>query len=223
MSFKLFMNAVIKMIAGVVLTGLLIFLPAGTLMFLQGWILILVLFIPMFIAGIVMMFKCPELLKLRLDAKEKQKEQSFIIKLSAIMFAAGFIVAGLDFRYKLSDMPKSFTIVAIFVFISAYLMYAEVVRENKFLSRTIEVQEKQTVVSAGLYSLVRHPMYLSTVLLFLSMPVILGSFWAFLIFSIYPFIIVKRIRYEELFLEQELKGYKDYKQKVKYRLIPYIW
>ena len=169
------------------------------------------------------MFKNPDLLKSRLDAKEKQKEQSLVVKLSGLMFLAGFVVAGLDFRFGWLPLPKSVTIGAAVVFVLAYALYAEVLRENAYLSRTIEVQENQTVVDTGLYSIVRHPMYAATLLLFLSMPLVLGSLISFVIFLAYPFIIAKRIKHEEEFLEKELIGYKEYKQKVKYRLIPFIW
>ena len=177
----------------------------------------------MFFAGIVMMFKNPELLKRRLNAKEKQKEQSLVVKLSGIMFIAGFIVAGLDFRFGLSFLPKFVVVIATLVFLGAYMLYAEVIRENMYLSRTIEVQENQKVIDTGLYGIVRHPMYSTTILLFLSMPIILGSIYSFLIFLAYPLIIAKRIKYEEVFLEKELDGYQEYKQKVRYRLMPFVW
>ena len=223
MTVRLFAQAIIKITLGIILTGLLIFLPAGTLNFSNGWLLMVVLFVPMFLAGIIMMFKNPELLKNRLRAKETQKEQSFVIKLSGLMFVSGFIIAGLDFRFAWSDMPESVVIIAVFIFLLAYLLYGEVIRENSYLSRTIEVQENQKVVDSGLYGVVRHPMYAATILLFLAMPIILGSIWSFLIFLSYPFIIAKRIKWEELFLEKELEGYNEYKQKVKYRLVPFIW
>jgi len=223
MTLKLFFQAIIKIILGIILVGLLIFLPAGTVYFSNGLLLMTVLFVPMVFAGIIMMFKCPGLLKLRLNAKEQQKEQSHIVILSGIMFVAGFIVAGLDFRFGWSNLPKSVVIIAIFIFLSAYLLYAKVIRENAYLSRTIEVQETQKVVDTGPYAIVRHPMYTATIFLFLSMPLILGSLWAFLIFLVYPFIVAKRIKFEELFLEKELEGYKEYKQKIKYRLLPFIW
>ncbi len=177
----------------------------------------------MFFAGIVMMFKNPALLKSRLNAKEKRKEQSTVIKLSGLMFLAGFIVAGLDFRFDWFTLPIGFVIGAAMVFLVAYILYAEVLRENTYLSRTIEVQENQKVIDTGLYGIVRHPMYSVTLLLFLSMPIVLGSIYSFLIFLAYPIIIAKRIKDEEEFLEKELDGYCEYKQKVKYRLIPFIW
>lgn len=223
MTLKLFFQAIIKIILGIILVGLLIFLPAGTVYFSNGLLLMTILFVPMVFAGIIMMFKCPGLLKLRLNAKEQQKEQSHIVILSGIMFVAGFIVAGLDFRFGWSNLPKSVVIIAIFIFLSAYLLYAKVIRENAYLSRTIEVQETQKVVDTGPYAIVRHPMYTATIFLFLSMPLILGSLWAFLIFLVYPFIVAKRIKFEELFLEKELEEYKEYKQKIKYRLLPFIW
>lgn len=223
MTTKLFIQAIIKFLLGVILVGLLIFLPAGTVSYANGWLLMGILFIPMFFAGIVMMFKNPELLKKRLNAKEKQQEQNMVVKLSGLMFLVGFILAGLGFRFGWDTLPKGFTIGAAVVFLIAYLLYAEVLRENTYLSRTIEVQEDQKVIDTGLYGIVRHPMYSATVLLFLSMPLVLGSLYSFLIFLAYPFIIAKRIVHEEAFLEKELSGYREYKQKVKYRLIPYIW
>jgi protein-S-isoprenylcysteine O-methyltransferase Ste14 len=183
----------------------------------------IILFVPMFLAGIVMMFKNPALLKSRLNAKEKQREQNVVIKLSGIMFLLGFIVAGLDFRFNWFTLPKGVVIGGTIVFLIAYILYAEVLRENTYLSRTIEVQENQKVIDTGLYGIVRHPMYSATLLLFLSMPLVLGSIYSFLIFLAYPLIIAKRIKEEEKFLEKELEGYREYKQKVKYRLIPFIW
>ncbi len=223
MNRKLFFEAIIKFLSGVVLVGLLIFLPAGTLSFINGWIFMGILFIPMFFAGIVMMLKNPELLKKRLDAKEKQKDQSLVVKLSGLMFIAGFIVAGLGFRFDWYTLPFGVTIGGAIVFFLAYILYAEVLRENAYLSRTIEVQENQKVIDTGVYGIVRHPMYSATLLLFLSIPLVLGSAFSFIIFLAYPFIIAKRIKGEEEFLEKELEGYKKYKNKVKYRLIPFIW
>ena len=223
MTVKLFVQAILKFLLGVVLVGVLIFLPAGTLAFFNGWLLMGILFIPMFCAGIVMMFKNPELLKFRLDAKEKQKDQSMVVKLSGLMFLAGFIVAGLDFRFGWFTLPKGVAIGGAVVFLAAYLLYAEVLRENTYLSRTIQVQENQKVIDTGLYGIVRHPMYSATLLLFLAMPIVLGSLYSFIIFLAYPLIIAKRIKGEEAFLEKELDGYRAYKQKVKYRLIPFIW
>lgn len=223
MTKKLFVQAIAKYLLGVVLVGALIFLPAGTLSFWGGWLLMGILFIPMFFAGIVMMFKNPGLLKSRLKAKETQSEQSAVIKLSGLMFLAGFAVAGLGVRFDWYVLPKGISIGAAVVFLAAYLLYAEVLRENTYLSRTIEVQENQKVIDTGLYGIVRHPMYSVTLILFLAMPIVLGSVYAFVIFMAYPFIIAKRIKAEEEFLEKELDGYREYKEKVKYRMIPYIW
>lgn len=223
MTVKLFIGAIAKFLLGILLVGALIFLPAGTFYYFNGWLFLGILFIPMFIAGIVMMFKNPALLKSRLDAKEKQREQSLVVKLSGVMFLCGFVVAGLGIRFNWYKLPKPVVITATLLFLAAYLIYAEVLRENAYLSRTIEVQENQKLIDTGLYGLVRHPMYSATLLLFLSMPLILGSVYSFIIFLAYPFIIIKRIKHEEEFLEKELKGYSDYKQKVKYRLIPFIW
>lgn len=223
MTFKLFISAIIKFLLGVVLVGLLIFLPAGTFSFFNGWLLMVILFVPMFLAGIVMMFKNPNLLKSRLDAKESQKNQSLVVKLSGLMFLVGFIVSGLGVRFGWYALPRGVAIGAAVVFALAYVLYAEVLRENTYLSRTIEVQENQKVIDTGLYSVVRHPMYSATLILFLSMPLVLGSLYSFIVFLAYPFIIAKRIKHEEEFLEKELNGYADYKQKVKYRLIPFVW
>lgn len=223
MNLKLFLNAITKYLLGVLLVGFLIFLPAGTLSFFNGWLLTGILFVPMFFAGIVLMVKNPELLKRRLNSKEKLNEQSLVIKLSGLMFVFGFVIAGLGFRFHWYMLPVSISIVAAVVFLLAYALYAEVLRENTYLSRIIEVVENQKVIDKGLYSIVRHPMYSITLLLFLSMPLVLGSIYAFIIFCVYPFIIAKRIKSEEQFLEKELVGYSEYKMKVKYRLIPYIW
>ena len=196
MTKKLFIEAMTKFILGVVLVGLLIFFPAGTVSFFNGWLLMGILFVPMFLAGIVMMLKNPDLLKLRLNAKEKQQEQSLVVKLSGLMFLAGFVVAGLGVRFGWYMLPKLVTVAAAVVFLIAYLLYAEVLRENTYLSRTIEVQENQKVIDTGLYGIVRHPMYSVTLLLFLSMPVVLGSVYSFVIFLAYPLIIAKRIKNE---------------------------
>ncbi|MBR5315997.1 MAG: isoprenylcysteine carboxylmethyltransferase family protein [Firmicutes bacterium] len=220
---KLFLEAIVKFSAGVLLVGLLIFLPAGTFDYWQGWLLMGILFVPMLCAGLVMLAKNPALLRSRLDAKEEQKDQDLVVKLSGLMFLAGFIVAGLGIRFDWYVVPKIVVIIAAVLFVIAYILYAEVLRENTYLSRTIEVQEGQTVVDTGLYGIVRHPMYSVTLLLFLSMPLVLGSVYAFLIFLVYPFIIAKRIKGEEAFLKQELDGYGEYMKKVKYRMIPYIW
>ncbi len=223
MNKKLFLQAILKFVSGVLLVGLLVFLPAGTLRYFQGWLFMGILFVPMFVAGIVMMAKNPKLLESRLNAKEKQMDQSLVVKLSGLMFLAGFIVAGLDFRFGWLPLPKGVSIGAAIVFLAAYVLYAEVLRENTYLSRTIEVQENQKVIDTGLYGIVRHPMYFATVLLFLTMPLVLGSLISVVIFLAYPFLIAKRIKGEEQFLEQELTGYRVYKEKVKYRLIPFIW
>ena len=223
MTKSLFISAIAKFLLGVVLVGLLIFLPAGTFAYTNGWIFMGILFVPMFLAGLVMMAKNPNLLKSRLKAKEKEREQSLIVKLSGLMFLAGFIVAGLDFRFGWCPLPQSVSYGAAVAFLIAYILYAEVLRENTYLSRTIEVQEGQTVVDTGLYSIVRHPMYAVTLLLFLSMPLVLGSVISFVIFLAYPLLIARRIKNEEQVLEAGLPGYREYKQKVKYRMIPFVW
>ncbi|MBR2928595.1 MAG: isoprenylcysteine carboxylmethyltransferase family protein [Oscillospiraceae bacterium] len=220
---KLFLQAILKFSLGVVMVGGLIFLPAGTLHFPAGWLLMGILFVPMFGAGLVMMAKNPALLRSRLKAKETRGEQGMVVKLSGLMFLLGFVLAGLDFRFGWPPLPWTVSLASAALFLVAYLLYAEVLRENTWLSRTIEVQEGQTVVDTGLYGIVRHPMYSVTLLLFLSMPLVLGSLIALPVFLTYPLIIARRIRDEELFLEAELKGYADYKKKVKYRLIPLIW
>lgn len=223
MSRKLLITAISRCILGIILVFLLIFLPAGTLNFPNGWLLMGVLFLPMLVAGFVMMIKNPSLLEKRLKVDEKQKEQKKVIVISALMFICGFVIAGLDFRFGWFPLPKAATITATVVFLLAYLLYAEVLRENTYLSRTVEVQENQKVIDTGLYSVVRHPMYASSVFLFLSMPLILGSVYAFVIFLVYPFVIAKRIKHEEELLEKELEGYKEYKIKVKYKLVPFVW
>ena len=223
MNTKLLIQAIIKYAAGVILMGMMVFWPAGTLNYKSGWILMAILFIPMFIAGLVLLKKNPELLKKRLNNKEKLGEQKMVILLSGLMFTAGFVLAGFDYRYKWLQLPGLVSKIGVIVFLISYAMYAEVLRENTFLSRTIEVQKNQKVVDTGLYGIIRHPMYSATVLLFCSMPVVLGSGISFIIFLTYPLIIAKRIRSEEEFLEKELDGYAEYKKKVRYRLIPYIW
>jgi len=223
MSIKLFFQAITKFIFGVILIGVLIFWPANTINYWNGWLFMGLLFIPMFIAGIVMMIKSPELLKKRLNAKEKEDEQKDVIKLSGLMFLVGFIIAGLNYRYSWIILPNSVVIISSVLFILAYIIYAEVLRENTYLSRTIEVQENQKVVDTGLYGIVRHPMYSATILLFLSMPLVLGSVISFIIFLVYPFIIAKRIKNEEEVLEKQLKGYSEYKDRVKYKMIPFVW
>ena len=220
---KLFMQAISKFLLGVILVGVLIFWPAGTLEYSAGWLLMGILFIPMFAAGIVMLRKNPDLLKSRLDAKEKRGEQSLVVKCSGLMFLAGFVTAGLDHRFGWCKLPDWVSYAAAVVFLLSYLLYAEVLRENTYLSRTIRVQEGQKVVDTGLYGIVRHPMYSVTLSLFLSMPLVLGSLIAFVIFLVYPMLIIKRILDEEKLLCKELAGYEEYCQKIKYRLIPYIW
>jgi protein-S-isoprenylcysteine O-methyltransferase Ste14 len=210
MKTKLFLQAIFKFSLGVVLVGLLLFWPAGSLLYRNGWLLMGLLFIPMFIAGIVMLLRNPGLLASRLDAKEKQGQQQLVVKLSGLMFIAGFIVAGLGFRFDWYTLPSAVVIAGSVIFLSAYTLYAEVLRENTYLSRTIQVQEGQTVIDTGLYGIVRHPMYSATLLLFLSMPLVLGSVYAFLIFLAYPFLIAHRITHEEAFLAQELQGYAEY-------------
>lgn len=223
MSRKLFWEAIMKFSLGVALVCALVFWPAGTWAYRQGWLFLGILFIPMFGAGLVMMAKNPMLLRSRLDAREKQKEQDAVVKSSGLMFLAGFIVAGLNFRFGWYVLPWGVSVAAAGVFLIAYLLYGEVLRENTYLSRTIEVQEGQKVVDTGLYGIVRHPMYSVTLLLFLAMPLVLGSLQSLLIFLVYPFLIAKRIRHEEQFLAQELPGYREYQEKVKYRLIPFLW
>ena len=223
MSKELFFEAIFKFFAGVVLLGLLLFVPAGTLYFWNAWLLMGILFVPMFFAGIIMMFRNPDLLKKRLNAKEKEAEQSLVIKLSGLMFVLGFAAAGLDFRFGWIVLPKWVSWAAAGIFLSSYLLFAEVLRENAYLSRTIEVQENQTVIDTGLYGVVRHPMYSATIILFLCMPLVLGSLISFVFFLMYPAIISKRIRNEEMVLEEGLTGYAEYKKKVKYKVIPFLW
>jgi len=223
MKKKLFYQAISKFLLGAVLVSLLLFFTAGTIYYWKAWLFLGILFIPMFFAGLIMLVKNPELLKSRLKAKEEQKEQDLVIKLSGLMFIAGFIVAGLDFRLGWSRLPDSISWLAAIAFALAYLLYARVLRENTYLSRTIEVQENQRVIDTGLYGVVRHPMYSATIILFLSMPLILGSIFSFFIFLPYPLLMAKRVFHEEKFLEKELPGYLEYKNKVKYRIIPFIW
>ena len=223
MSKKLFFSAITKFLLGVLLVGVLIFLPAGTVRFPGGQLLMVILFVPMFLAGLVMMAKDPNLLRSRLNAKEQEKEQDLVVKLSGLMFLVGFLLAGLDFRFGWSKLPFAVNRVGAALFLLAYALYAEVLRENAWLSRTIEVQQGQTVVSTGLYGIVRHPMYAATLLLFLSMPLVLGSVPALVVFLCYPAIIAKRIKNEEQVLARDLPGYAEYLQKVRWRLIPFIW
>lgn len=223
MNSKLFVQAITKFLSGFVLIALLLFLPAGTIRYWNAWLLICILFIPMFIAGLVMMKKSPALLEKRLNAKEEQGEQREVILFSGIMFLAAFIVAGLNFRFGWIVMPNWVSYVAAVLFVLAYGLYAEVMRENAYLSRTIEVQEDQKVVDTGLYGIVRHPMYMTTLILFLAMPLVLGSLISFIIMLFYIPIIAKRIKNEEKVLEEGLEGYAEYKTRIKYKVIPFIW
>ena len=223
MTKKLFVQAIVKYLAGVVLLGLLIFLPAGTLRFPNGWLLMALLFIPMLGAGIVMMLRDPALLEKRLNAKEQQGEQKEVVLGSGLMFIAAFALAGLNFRFGWLRLPDWAVWAASVLFLLAYLMWGEVLRENAWLSRTVEVQEGQRVVDHGLYGVVRHPMYSASVLLFLSMPLVLNSPLSFLVMLCYLPLIAKRIRNEEKLLKKELPGYEEYTERVKYRLIPFIW
>ena len=223
MKGSLFFRAIGKLLMGLALLALLLFLPAWTLYYPQAWLFLGILFIPMILVGIVLFVKSPELLEKRLDAKEEESEQRSVVALSGLMFLAAFIFAGLSFRFGWLMLPFPVSIAAAVVFLAGYVMYAEVLRENTYLSRTIEVQEDQKVIDTGLYGVVRHPMYLATVILFLSMPLILGSVISFLIMLFYIPIIAKRIRNEEQVLEEGLPGYPEYKEKVNYRLIPFLW
>ena len=223
MDTKLFTQALTKFSLGVIIIGLLLFVPAGSLRYWQGWLLMGILFVPMFIAGFVLMAKNPELLRKRLNAKEEEKEQKTVVGLSALLFIAAFVVAGLNWRFQWCVLPNWAVWIAAALFLACYLLYAEVLRENTYLSRTIEVQENQKVIDTGLYGIVRHPMYMATTLLFLMIPLVLASPLSFLILLLYLPLIAKRIRNEESVLEKGLEGYKDYKQRVKYRIIPFIW
>lgn len=223
LSARLFFQALGKFFLGLIVVGVLLFLPAGTLDYWQGWLFVGVLFVPMVVAGIVLMFRQPELLRKRLEAKEEEKEQKWVVALSGMLFIAMFVVAGLNRRYMWWILPDWAVFAAAGLFLIGYLLYAEVLRENVWLSRTIEVQEHQKVVDTGLYGIVRHPMYAATLLLFLSMPLVLGSLWAFAIMLFYIPVISKRIRNEEKVLEEGLEGYREYKQRVRYKVIPYVW
>lgn len=223
MDAKLFSQALIKFLFGLVIVSLLLFIPAGSVDYFNGWLFIALLFIPMLIAGIIMFLKSPELLKRRLNAKEEEKEQKIVILISGIMFLLAFILAGLNFRFGWFQLPQTVVIIASIIFILSYIMYAEVLRENMYLSRTVEVSENQKVIDTGLYGIVRHPMYTSTIFLFLSMPLVLDSIFSFIVMFIYPIVIISRIKNEEKVLERELEGYKEYKEKVKYRIVPFIW
>ena len=223
MDAKLFCQAISKFIIGLVMLGVLIFLPAGSFMYWQGWLLIGILFVPMFIAGLIMMKKSPELLRKRLNVKEEETEQKTVIMLSGIMFLAAFVVAGLNFRFGWIVLPEWVSYAGAIIFLAAYALYAEVLRENAYLSRTVEVQQDQKVIDTGLYGVVRHPMYMSTLLLFLAMPLVLGSIISFVITLAYIPIIAKRIGNEEKVLEDGLPGYAEYKNKVKRKVVPFIW
>ena len=220
---KLALRGLAFLLTGLLVIGLLLFLPAGTLHYPGGWLLIGVLFIPMLLMGAVMFVKAPALLQKRLQNKETQNAQKGVVALSGLMFLAGFVVAGLDFRFGWVVLPKAVSVIAAVVFLAGYALYAEVLRENAYLSRTVEVQEGQKVIDTGLYGVVRHPMYAATLLMFLSMPLVLGSVIALVIFLIYPAVIAVRIRNEEQVLREGLPGYADYQKRVKYRLVPFIW
>ena len=222
-SIKLLFSALTKFAVGVIMVGIWIFIPAGTLHYSNGWLLMGLLFGPMLIAGFFMLFKAPEFLAKRLDAKEKRGAQKGVLAFAGLMFVAGFVVAGLDFHYGWSRVPVWVVIVASVLFVAAYGLYAEVMRENAYLSRTIRVEEGQRVVDTGLYGIVRHPMYMATIVLFLMIPLILGSWYALIPFAFYPVVIVVRLKDEEKLLARELVGYTDYQKKVKYRLLPFIW
>ena len=223
MEKSLFVQSITKFLLGVLIVGLLLFLPAGSLSYWQGWLLMGLLFVPMFVAGLVMLAKNPELLRKRLNAKEEEKEQKTVVKLSGLLFIAAFVVAGLNWRFDWCVLPDWAVWVSAGLFLVCYLLYAEVLRENTYLSRTIEVQENQKVIDTGLYGIVRHPMYMATTVLFLAMPLVLASPISFAILLLYIPLIVIRIRNEEKVLEKGLEGYKEYKQKVKYRVLPFIW
>ena len=220
---KLLMKALFTLILGIVCMGAMLFLPAGGFHYTNGWLFLGLLFVPMAIMGIVLFFKSPDLLKKRLNAKEKEATQKGVIAFSALMFPVGFILSAFDFRYSWSSVPMPIVIIASLLFLIGYAMYGEIMRENAYLSRTIEVQQGQKVIDTGLYGAVRHPMYLATFLMFLPMPLILGSFWGLIPFAFYPVLIVIRILNEEQVLARELDGYTNYMKKVKYRLIPFIW
>lgn len=223
MKRKLILRALTKYLAGLLMVGALLFLPAGTLFYRNAWLFIALLFVPMFFLGIILLLKAPELLEKRLQSKESEADQKAVIGVSLLMFVGGFVTAGLDHRFGWSHFPPWLTILSAALLLISYALYGEVMRENAYLSRTVEVQEGQKVVDTGLYGIVRHPMYAVTVLLFLSIPLVLGSWCAFAIFLIYPLLLVKRIKNEEAVLTEGLPGYAEYKKKVKYRMIPLIW
>lgn len=223
MNNNLVIQSLSKFFLGVIAVGLLLFLPAGSLDFWNAWLLIGALFVPMFAAGLVLLKKNPDLLRKRLNAKEEQQEQKTVVICSGLLFVAAFVTAGLNWRFHWIALPVWTVVLATLLFLLAYILYAEVLRENTYLSRTIEVQEGQKVIDSGLYGIVRHPMYMATTLLFLSMPLVLGSPLSFLIMLLYLPLIAKRIRNEEAVLEKGLKGYTDYKRRVRYRIIPLVW
>lgn len=220
---KLALNALTKFLAGLLLVGVLLFWPAGSLEYMNGWLFVGLLFIPMLILGIVLMIKSPSLLEKRLNAKEGEKTQRGVVAVSGLLFVAGFVVAGLDYRFGWSQMPAWLVALSSVILLVSYVLYAEVMRENAYLSRTVEVQENQKVVDSGLYSVVRHPMYAVTVWLFFSIPIVLGSWWSLLCFFPYVVVIVFRILNEEKVLEAGLDGYAEYKKRVKYRILPFVW
>lgn len=223
MDWNLLFQALKKFILGLVIIAILLFVPAGTLDYPNAWQFIALLFIPMFIVGIILMIKAPDLLKKRLNAKEEESEQKLVLLISGLMFISAFVIAGLNFRFGWIELPHIIVIIASIIFLLAYIMYGEVLRENKYLARTVEVEKDQKVIDTGLYGIVRHPMYTSTILLFLTIPLILGSIYSFIICLIYPVVLSFRIKNEEKVLEKELNGYKQYKQKVKYKILPFIW
>ena len=223
MNRNLLTQALIKFLAGIILTGLLVFLPAGSFAYWQGWLLMGILFIPMFLAGIVMLVKSPDLLCKRLNAKEKESAQKTVVALSGLLFIISFVTAGLSWRFNWWILPDWAVWIAAVLFILSYILYAEVLRENEYLSRTIEVQQGQKVIDTGLYGIVRHPMYMATIIMFLSMPLVLGSPISFIIMLGYIPVIAKRVRNEEIVLSEGLDGYKEYMKRVKYKVIPFIW
>lgn len=220
---KLFVNATVKYLSGFILIAALLFVPAGSLNFIKGWIFIGLLFVPMLILGIFLFIKAPQLLEKRLSAKEKENTQKGVVIFSFLMFVAGFVTAGLDYRFGWSKIPFAVTIISGIVLLLSYGLYARVMKENAYLSRTVEIQNNQKIIDTGLYGIVRHPMYTATILLFLSMPLVLGSWFALILFLPYPFVIAIRIKNEEKVLEAGLPGYCEYKQKVRWRIIPFVW
>ena len=216
-------EAISKYLIGIVLFGIVIFFPAGSFQYWQGWLLMGILFVPMLVAGVILMIKNPALLRKRLNAKEQEKEQKTVVALSGLIFVVAFVVAGFNWHFQWLILPNWIVWLAAALFMASYLLYAEVLRENTYLSRTIEVQEHQKIIDTGLYAIVRHPMYMATTILFLMMPLVLGSLISFFIMLLYLPLIAKRIRNEEAVLEEGLKGYREYKQRVKYKILPYIW